>query len=220
MPIFMLIRHGETDFNKKKRIPGRLPDIHLNKNGRLQAQALAEHLASAPIKAIYSSPLDRTMETAQPLADVLRLEIHPEPGLLETDSGDWQGWTIKKIRQQKTWQVVQQHPALFRFPGGEAINDCQHRMVQVFESLRLQYQPQDLLACFSHADPIKQAIAYYLGLPLDAFQRLSIDLASVSVLAVSDAGSHLVMLNYNPSLKWDAFQPPEKKKPKSSLKAP
>ncbi len=219
MPIFMLIRHGETDYNKKSHIPGRLPGVHLNQRGRLQAQTLAEQLASAPIKAIYSSPLDRTMETAQPLAQALNLEIIPEPGLLEADSGDWQGKSIKKLHRQKIWQVVQQHPSLFHFPGGESINECQHRLVTVLETLRPQYQPFDLVACFSHADPIKEVIAYYLGLSLDDFQRLSIDLASISVLAVTDAGIRLVMLNYNPSLKWDAFQPPKAKRTKRSPKA-
>ncbi len=220
MPIFLLIRHGETDFNKKMHIPGRLPGVHLNLKGQSQARGLADILAAAPIKAIYSSPLDRTMETAQPLASALHLEIIPEPGLLEADSGDWQGKSIKKLRRQKIWQVVQLHPALFRFPAGESINECQHRLVQVLESLRVQYQPFDLVACFSHADPIKEVIAYYLGLSLDDFQRLSIDLASISVLAVTEAGSRLVMLNYNPSLKWEAFQPPKPKRVKRSPKAP
>jgi probable phosphomutase (TIGR03848 family) len=209
MPIFLFIRHGETDYNKKMHLPGRLPGVHLNKKGRQQAQVVAERLAHAPIKAIYSSPLDRTMETAKLLADALKLEIIPMAGFLETDSGDWQGQSVKKLRRQKVWQSVQQHPSLFTFPGGESISECQHRMVLAVESLRLIHAPEDLVACFSHADPIKQVIAYYLGLPLDQFQRLAIDPASISALIITDNGSRLLMLNYNPSFTWDAFQPPK-----------
>ena len=205
MPIFLLIRHGETDYNKKMHLPGRLPNVHLTQKGRQQAQSLADNLATAPIKAIYSSPLERTMETAGPLAKALKLDIIPNPGLLETNCGEWQGQSVKKLRRQKIWQSVQQHPSLFHFPGGESIAECQHRMVQVLESLRLQYSPQDVVACFSHSDPIKQVIAYYLGLPLDNFQRLTIDLASITVLQISESGSRLLKLNYVPSFTWDIF---------------
>ncbi len=209
MPIFLFIRHGETDYNKKLRLPGRLPDVHLNKKGRQQAQAVADKLAKTPIKGIYASPLDRTMETAKILAEVLKLEIIPMAGLLETDCGEWQGQSVKKLRRQKIWQSVQRHPSLFTFPGGESISECQHRIVQAVESLRMIHAPEDLVACFSHADPIKQAIAYYLSLPLDSFQRLAIDPASISVMNITDNGSKLIMLNYNPSLSWDAFQSPK-----------
>jgi probable phosphomutase (TIGR03848 family) len=212
MPIFLLIRHGETDYNKKMHTAGRLPNVHLNKKGRLQAQSLADGLATAPIKAIYSSPLERTLETAEPLAKILKLEIVSMEGLLETNSGEWQGQSVKKLRRLKIWHTVQQHPSLFHFPGGESIAECQYRMVQVLESLRLKYLPQDLVICFSHADPIKQVAAYYLGLPLDNFQRLCIDLASVTALQITESGSRLIMLNYNSSLAWDAFQPPIKNK--------
>jgi probable phosphomutase (TIGR03848 family) len=212
MPIFLFIRHGETDYNKKMLFPGRIPDVHLNKKGRQQAQAVADRLAKVPIKAIYASPLDRAMETAKLLGDVLKLEIIPMAGLLETDCGEWQGQSVKKLSRQKIWQSVQRHPSLFTFPGGESISECQHRMVQAIESLRSIHAPEDLVACFSHADPIKQAISYYLGLPLDNFQRLAIDAASISVVHISENGTRLIMLNYTPSLAWDAFQPPKPKK--------
>jgi probable phosphoglycerate mutase len=218
MPIFLLIRHGETNYNKTMHLPGRLPNVHLNKKGRQQARSLADTLAKAPIKAIYSSPLERTLETAEPLAEALKLEIIPMPGLLETDCGEWQGQSVKKLRRQKIWQSIQQHPSLFHFPGGEAIVECQHRMVQVLESLRLKYSPQDVLVCFSHADPIKQLVAYYLGLPLDNFQRLSIDTGSITALLITDSGSRLIMLNNNPSMSWDTFQPPAQPKPTSTSK--
>jgi probable phosphomutase (TIGR03848 family) len=205
MPIFLLIRHGETDYNKKWRLPGRIPGVHLNKKGHQQAQLLAASLAKAPIKAIYSSPLERALETAAPLAAMLKLTVIPTSDLLETDCGEWQGQSIKRIRHQKIWSSVQQHPSLFQFPGGEAIVECQHRMVEALESVRREYSEHDLVACFSHADPIKQAVAFYLGLPLDNFQRLNVDTGSITVLLVTENGSRLLMLNHNPSFKWEAF---------------
>lgn len=213
MPIFLLIRHGETDYNKKMHLAGRLPNVHLTQKGRQQAQLIADKLGAAPIKAIYSSPLERTLETAEPLAKALKMEVIPMPGLLETDCGEWQGQSVKKLRRLKIWKSVQQQPALFHFPGGESIAECQHRMVQVLESLRLNNSPQDLLVCFSHSDPIKQVVAYYLGLPLDNFQRLSIDIASITALQITESGSRLIMLNNNPSFTWDAFQPLGQNKP-------
>jgi len=219
MPIFLLIRHGETDYNKKMHLPGRLPNVHLNDKGRSQAQAVADSLAKAPIKAIYSSPLERTLETAEPLALLLKLRVVPVSGLLETDCGEWQGQSIKKLRRQKVWKSVQLHPSLFLFPGGESIMDCQHRMVQVLETLRREYSDGDVVACFSHSDPIKQVVAFYLGLPLDNFQRLSIDTASITALLVTENGSRLLMLNHNPSFSWEAFTQSMKPKVKPVKKA-
>ncbi|OGN92112.1 MAG: hypothetical protein A2Y88_13885 [Chloroflexi bacterium RBG_13_48_10] len=206
MPVFLLIRHGETDYNKKMILPGRLRDVHLNHRGRMQADLLAGELGVAPIKAIYASPLERTMQTAEPLARALKLDITTLPGLLETDCGEWQGQSVKKLRRKKIWHSVQQHPSLFNFPGGESIVECQQRMVQVLESLRQKFSPQDLVACFSHADPLKLVIAFYLGLPLDQFQRLNINTGSITALQISENGIRMLMMNHDPSFSWDSFQ--------------
>ena len=112
MPIFLLIRHAETDYNKKSRIASRLPGVHLNQKGKQQAQLLADKLGKVPIKAIHSSPLERAIETAEPLARTLNLEIVPNPGLLESDCGEWQDKSVKKLQRQKIWQSIQQHPSL------------------------------------------------------------------------------------------------------------
>jgi len=222
MPTFLLIRHGETDFNKKMRIAGRLPGVHLTKKGQRQALALVERLSSLPIKAIYSSPLDRTMETASPLARALNLEVIPTPGLLETDCGEWQEQSIGRLRRLKAWRSLQQYPSLFRFPGGESVAECQHRMVQVLESLRQEHSEEDTVACFSHSDPIKQLLTHYLGMPLDNFQRLTISPASITVMNISDTGTRLIMLNYSLEFSAKSLQPAQlkKKPPTSSSIAP
>ena len=202
MPLILLIRHGENDYVKKSRLSGRMPGIHLNEKGRAQAQTLAEKLKSAPIKAVYSSPLERAMETAEPLANALGLEVISRPGLIETDIGEWQGKTIKGLSRLKIWRKVLSAPSLMRFPGGESFTETQYRICQEIEWMRTQHDPKVLIACFSHADPIKLAIAYYLGMPLDMFQRLGVSPASITALHLGEGGSHLLTLNYDFSLNF------------------
>jgi probable phosphomutase (TIGR03848 family) len=196
MPVFLLIRHGENDFVKQGRLAGRLPDVHLNENGKKQAQVLAERLAGAAIKAIYTSPLERAVETARPLAQALELEMIPCDGLIETDYGEWQGQKLKGLSRQKIWKIVQSAPARMRFPGGERFADGQYRICQTLDELATRHDPKELVVCVSHSDPIKMAVAYYLGLPLDLFQRLSISPASLTTLWIGEGGSQLINLNY------------------------
>lgn len=201
MPTFLLIRHGENDYVKKGKLAGRLPEVHLNDKGRQQAAAIAGHLKEAPIKAIYSSPLERAVETAQPLAQSLNMEVQIRPGLLETGYGDWTGESLKKLGRLKAWKVVQVTPSLFRFPNGESFAESQRRICQELETIASQHDPKDMVACFSHSDPIKMAIAYYIGMPLDSFQRLGVSPGSISVLHIGESSSHLAALNYSPDFK-------------------
>lgn len=199
MPEFLLIRHGETDFVKKGLLAGRVPGIHLNETGRNQARAMAETLTGKPIKMIYSSPLERTIETAEPLASALALEINLCDGLLETDIGNWAGEKLTALRRQKkAWRAVQQAPSLHRFPGGETFAEGQIRIANVLLAIAAAHEPNDMIACVSHADPIKLAIAYFIGLPLDMFQHLVISPGSISRLRIDESTSSLVGLNLIP----------------------
>lgn len=198
MPTLLLIRHGENDYLKKDRLPGRLPDIHLNEHGREQAAALAESLQAAPIRAIYSSPLERAVETAEPLAKALGLAIQVRPGLLDTDVGEWEGLHLRKLRKLPLWKQVQELPSQVRFPGGESFLELQARLVTEFDSIRQAHKPKDTLAVVFHADPIKLVLAHFLGLTLDNFQRLSVSAGSVSILVAGKSGGMLAGLNLRP----------------------
>jgi len=200
MPLLLLIRHGENEYVKNGRLAGRLPGVHLNEKGKSQAQAIAERLKSAPIKAIYSSPLERALETARPLAEAKSLEIIPREGLSETNFGEWQGKTLKSLRRRKLWRLVQSAPSLARFPGGETFAECQLRVTQELQAIAAQHKRKETVACFFHSDPIKLAVAYYLGLPLDYFQRLMIAPASISGLFLGETGARLLNLNLDLSL--------------------
>ncbi len=198
MTTFFLIRHGQNDFvtGKSHRLAGWLPGVHLNDAGRAQAEALAELLKPIKLKAVYSSPLDRTMETAEPLARAQGLEVVPMEELGEIRFGTWEGKTLRALRRRKLWPVIQNSPSLARFPEGESFPEAQARVVAALESLRSRHRSKSAaVACVSHADVIKLAVAHYLGLPLDLFQRLVILPASISVLHISDGAARLIRLN-------------------------
>ncbi len=195
MTTILLIRHGENDA-VGKRLMGRLPGVHLNENGRKQAEHLAQALGSAPIKSIYSSPLERAMETAEPLAHALNLAVHVAPGIAELACGDWQGKTLKQLGRLKLWKVVQEKPSTFRFPGGESFFEAQARAVAEVDRILAAHEEQDLVALFSHGDIIRLLVAHFLGVPLDLFQRLSANPASVSVVHVDRKGRpHVAHVN-------------------------
>ncbi len=195
MPTILLIRHAENEYVATGRLAGRLPGVRLNETGRQQAERLAQALAQAPIKAIYSSPLERCRETARPLAAALGLEVIPREGLLEIDFGAWQGKTLKQLRRRKLWRTVQHNPARMTFPEGESFAAAQLRIAGELEALSQQHKAQDLIACFSHSDVIRLAMAYYLGTPLDLFQRIAVAPASISTLHLSARGVRVLALN-------------------------
>lgn len=202
MPLVLLIRHGENEYVKKGRLAGRLPGIHLNERGEAQAAQLAGILKAAPVKAVYSSPLERTMETAAPIAGAHDLETIPRVGLTEVDFGEWQDQTLKSLRRLKLWKVVQSMPSLMQFPGGESFAAAQLRIANEIQELCSRHDAKDLLVCVSHSDAIKLAVAYFIGLPLDHFQRLHVAPASITGLMVSEKGSALMSLNFDPSFRF------------------
>ena len=213
MPLLLLIRHGENDFTKKHKLAGYTPHVHLNERGLSQARALADALKEVPLKALYSSPLERAVETATPIATARGLEMQLEAGLLETNVGKWQGRSLAALRLQKAWKIVQGAPSRAQFPEGETFYECQTRIVGALDSIARRYKPQDLVACVFHADPIKLAVAHYIGLPLDHFQRLSCDTGSLTALYVSESGANLIKLNQRPPFEF--LIPREKPKEKS-----
>lgn len=196
MTTILLIRHGENEYTKAQKLAGRLPGVPLNATGRAQAQAVAAALRkSVKLKAVYSSPLDRTMETAQIIAEAQGLNVEARDGLIETALGDWEGKTIKALARSKQWKLLQEQPSRFRFPGGESMAEQQTRLVADVEALLGRHTPKDVIAVVGHADPIKLIIAHYIGLPLDLFQRLIISTASVSALVFGEGRVHLASLN-------------------------
>lgn len=200
MTLLLLIRHGENEYTKKGKFAGRLPGVHLNERGRKQAEALGEALKGVPLKAVYSSPLERALETAAPIANACHLKIIWDPGLLESDIGKWEGQSVRRLSHTKYWRVIQNSPSRAGHPGGETFIQTQTRIVSALDAICAKYKPREMVACVFHSDPIKLAVAHYLGLPLDRFQRLGCDTASVSALFINESGASLIKLNQQPPL--------------------
>ena len=188
MAYILLIRHGQNDWVNKRRLAGWTPGVHLNEEGRSQAEQLSDRLSSLPLKAIYSSPLERCIETAAFLAHPHGLEVVELDDIGEVHYGDWQGKKIKKLTKKKRkWYAVQHFPSRFRFPGGESLTEVQKRAVTEVERLNLLHE-KELVAVVSHADVIKLILAHYLGMHIDLFQRIVVSPASVSSLMLSESG--------------------------------
>ena len=190
----LLVRHGANDYVKQGLLAGRTPGVHLNDEGLRQAAALADRLACEPIVAIYSSPLERCLETAAPLAQ--RLNLHPVivDEIVETGCGEWTGQSVEGLRQHPSWQQVQFSPSSFRFPDGESMVETQARMVGALQRLAGRHAGEAIVVV-SHSDPLKLAIAFHIGMPLDAFQRLEISPASISELVFNSFHARLARLN-------------------------
>ena len=213
--MILLVRHGENDWVKKHRLAGWIPGVHLNENGRQQAQAAADRLAHLPIKAVYSSPVTRCMETAEYLAQSYKLQILPLEEVGEVRYGQWEGKKIKKLAKKPLWPIVQFFPSRLRFPEGEALREVQFRAVQALEKLSVQHQ-KEMIIVTSHADVIKLVLAHYLGVHMDLFQRIAIAPASVSALDLMPNGM-VRILRINDTGPLEAPAAATKKKKKKSL---
>lgn len=207
MPVLALVRHATT-VATGHRLGGWTPGVHLDEEGRSQASATAARLARHPVAAVYSSPLERTMDTAEIIAATLGLPVEVRRGLGETDYGDWTNRPLEELREEDLWKVVQATPSRVTFPGGESLRGSQARMVDAVEDVAAAHDDDALVVAVSHADPIKSALAHFLGMPLDCFQRLAVAPASVSVVALG-AGRAPMVLGINLSTDLPLPDPPD-----------
>ncbi len=196
----LLVRHGTTPTTGKK-LPGRAAGLHLAEKGRAQADAVAERIGSMEKRptAVYASPLERTRETAAPIASALGLRVRSAPGLIEADVGEWTERSLRTLSRTKEWSKVQRWPSGFRFPGGESFADMSVRSLDAVLGLVAQHPGQTIVAV-SHADPIKAVIAATAGIPLDLMQRLVISPCSISALLFTYGGPVVLCLNSTATL--------------------
>ncbi len=177
-----------------KRIAGRLKAVHLNEEGRNQAKHLAERLRAVPIQAIYSSPIERAIETAEPLAQIQQLEVAVHQDLIELDFGEWTGAAIQDLESDHRFQLFNTFRSATQIPSGEWMSSAQVRMVNCLQELCCRH-PDQTIAVVSHGDLIKAAVAHYAGIHLDLFQRIEIDPASVSIIEVYPETARIKLLN-------------------------
>lgn len=194
MTTVLLVRHGLTP-STGKVLPGRARGLHLADRGREQAEEVARRIAElTKVDAVYASPLERTRETAAPIAAATGHKVVADKGLLECDFGEWTGASLRRLMKKPEWTTIQRSPSVFRFPGGESFPEMQHRMVAAVDRLRRAH-PGGTIVCVSHADTIKAAVAHALGTPLDLFQRIVISPCSVSAIAWANAGPVVLTVN-------------------------
>ena len=197
--MLVLVRHGSTP-STGRVLPGRAKGLNLSDAGRSQAATVAERLAewsakrAGGVSALYASPLERTRQTAAPIAEALGLKVVVERGLVECDFGDWTGSELKDLMKLPEWTTVQRYPSGFRFPGGESFVEMQARMTSTMARLRAAH-PGGVVVLVSHADPIKAAVADALGTHLDLFQRIVISPCSLTAIAYGPAGPNVLAVN-------------------------
>jgi probable phosphoglycerate mutase len=186
-------------------LPGRAPGLHLSEDGVKQAEAVAERIATLQgpkrsIAAVYASPLERTSETAAPIAKALGTRVKRERGLLECDFGEWTGADLKDLFKLPEWKTVQRYPSGFRFPGGESFTEMQARITSTLARLR-DAHPGETIVAVSHADPIKAAVAHALGTHLDLFQRIVVSPCSVTAILYGADGPVVLAVNSTGDLR-------------------
>jgi probable phosphoglycerate mutase len=191
-----LVRHGKTPTTGAV-LPGRAKGLHLSEDGRLQAQQAADRLAALgpeTFAAVYASPMERTRQTASPIARALGRRVRVRAGLIEAEFGDWTGRKLSELSKLPEWTTVQRYPSGFRFPGGESFAEMQLRITGALHRIVADHPGQRVVAV-SHADPIKAAVADALGTHLDQFQRIVVGPCSISVILFAHDGPRVLAVN-------------------------
>lgn len=195
MTQLLLVRHAVNDWVDTGRLAGWTPGVHLNNEGKAQASALGKRLAKASLAAIYTSPLERTLETAEAIAGHhphLRVNVSDDVG--EVRYGRWQGEKLRKLRKDKLWQTVQLYPSRVQFPDGETFREAQARAVNAVEVFAARHAGGTVVVV-SHSDVIKLIVTYYLGAPLDMFQRIAISPASITTIYLGSDRPYIGSVN-------------------------
>jgi broad specificity phosphatase PhoE len=190
---FLLARHAAHDW-LGRGFAGRQPDVALNAHGRQQAQELVARLAGVQVDQIYCSPQPRTHQTAQPLAQARGLAIQTEAAFDEVDLGDWQGRTFDEVRDQDAWKHWLERRGSAQPPGGEPFAEVERRAMAGLHRLAQRHPDQHVLVV-SHGDVLKAMVAGSIGLSLDRLEQFDIAPASISVLAMGEGWTKLLLLN-------------------------
>ena len=192
--LVLFVRHGQTPTTGAS-LPGRAPNLHLAEKGVAQAEAAAVRIgALESVAAVYASPMERTQETAAPIARARKLRVRKAAGLIECDFGKWTGKKLADLRKLPEWKTVQQYPSGFRFPGGESFSEMQSRAVDATHDL-VAAHPGETIVAVSHADVIKAVVAAAAGTHLDLFQRIVISPCSITGVLYSAEGPIVLTVN-------------------------
>lgn len=199
MTVFHLLRHGDHGL-VGRILPGRTPGVPLSEQGRAEIALVASRLEGEAIEAIYASPLERTQESAQIVAQRLKLPVATCEDLIELDYGEWTGKTFDAVRADPRWQLWREQRSLARLPGGESMREVQNRVVSALLELHAR-RPEGRVLLVSHGDVIRAALLFALGMPLDFASRIEIAVASLSAIRIDPSGIRVSLLNERPRLQ-------------------
>jgi len=184
IPSFVLfVRHAHTQAIGT-RLVGRTPGVHLSARGYTELPRLRRQLAPIALDAVYSSPLVRARETAEPIATDHGLAVDIEDDLNEVDFGDWTDATFDALTADPRWQAFNRRRSTAAVPNGEQPSQVQRRVVTLVSRLADRHRP-GTIAIVSHAEVIRSAILWFTGRSLDDFDQVSIDTASLTGVLMS-----------------------------------
>jgi broad specificity phosphatase PhoE len=189
----LLVRHGETDWNRDRRIMGQ-QEVGLNETGKIQVFELHGEVHSTPVQAIYVSPILRTVQTAEILNKDRNLPLQPDRRLIEIDYGEWVGKTFEEVRNIDGYVPYFKRLETPVAPGGETLFQVRDRALGFLEDLKKQYSKENILVV-SHADWIKCLLMAVLEIPFSNIWKFRIDNASVSLLECHQQGDRVLSLN-------------------------
>src|SRR3954470_20122821 len=219
MTTVLLIRHGRTSANTAGILAGRSSGVELDEVGHRQVAEVGARLASVPLRTVVSSPLRRCRQTTHAVV-AARSDSCPvaiEQGLVECGYGDWTGKSLRELAKDKLWSTVQTQPSAVRFPGGESMTEMSSRAVNAVRTwnsrMEAEHGPEAVWAAVSHGDVIKAVLADALGMHLDAFQRINVDPASVSIIRYTPSHPFVLATNTHAGdLSW--LVPPKRTGPR------
>lgn len=192
--LVLFVRHGQTATTGAS-LPGRAAGLHLSEEGVAQAEAAARRISALDsVAAVYSSPMERTRETARPIARARKLRVRQSQGLIECDFGTWTGKKLDDLRKTPEWKQVQSYPSGFRFPRGESFAEMQSRALDAVHNL-VAAHPNETIVAVSHADVIKAIVASATGTHLDLFQRIVVSPCSVTAILYTYQGPIVLTVN-------------------------
>lgn len=192
MTDLLLIRHTTTDYVNTK-LAGRI-DSPLNEIGRQRAQQLAVALSEQPVAAVYSSPLLRAVETADPLADRLHLNMKIEEAMIQVNYGDWEAKPFWELAQDPDWRKFITSPE-GQIPGGENIQQVIDRVSGSLISIADKHEKDEMVAIVTHGSIIRFAVGFFLGMPSGNSNRLKVYPGSITVLRMGGPLPVLVSMN-------------------------
>jgi broad specificity phosphatase PhoE len=190
---FLLIRHGQHDAIGRY-LAGQASGLHLNDEGRAQVHALVGALHDVLLAAVVSSPLERTRETAEPIARDHGLDLMLVDDIIEFGVGAWTGTAFPELDGTADWRRFNDLRSLTRPPGGELMVEVQARAVAALLRLHEQF-PSATVAVVFHGDVIRAVLLYALGMPIDFLNRLEVSPGRISIMDVDPSGVRVLQVN-------------------------